>query len=163
MPSSERSYKEGPADPDILLNVRTKYNILSELTAATEKILREGKLSLQTHLSQDFLSAASGRRISVILNPWRENVAVIIYFSEGGIAYNKERPGSELLLEHELAIFLHLWVNRQNTPSPNDWHMPTEEQRATWLKAVSKEIVTALNTTCRTVDRIDSETILCDN
>lgn len=121
--------------------------------------LEEQPLLLEIEKWPDPILAVSFQKPSRIFPGWREWVSVLIHVDDYCVA-----PSDDLAC-YEIEVFLAIYVNKQATARPTDWHMPTESQTKRYIASLKKTVFRALDTLCRdsgrTVTRLDSESVVC--
>lgn len=107
---------------------------------------------------RDFDVTASGpRRLSKVVTGWRERLSIYLNGYEGE---QDNEHGRAATLSFELATVL--YVNRQNTTRPNDWHMPPPEVDGLYQERLLISLKSAMAAACRAGRWWDSETFLCN-
>ncbi len=126
---------------------------LSAVIAQAEKALRSAPLALRTHVLPNSVVGAAQPRRSSVLRGWFEWVDVRVDVQD---AVREQKPA------FELTATVHMYVNKQNTPSPKDWRMPDEQLYLAYREAVHANLRAALGSLCRNPLWRDSYTMECD-
>jgi len=119
----------------------TKLPSMDKIEDAVAKALARPILSLSIVPVpvQDSLKAMALPRPSLVNPPWREWATVRVDLVPNG---------SGITRYVSFYPDITLYVNRQNTPDPSDWRMPSQDQQARFNQAVVKALKQTLSSLC---------------
>ena len=89
-------------------------------------------------------------RTSSIIQGWHE------YLTLRGWVENRNEIG-----QYDIGVASTVYVNRQNTDRPEEWHLPTDQQQAAYVAALSLSLKRALQAFCPAGRWRDAETFEC--
>ena len=92
-------------------------------------------------------------RTSPLLLGWREMVTVRVDIETA------QQPPPPWL---GLTVSVNLYVTPQNTPRPEDWHLPTPQQADTWREHLSSALRSSMAVFCRAPIWQRNNVLLCD-
>jgi hypothetical protein len=121
-----------------------------------QKALAGPPLSLSTIMRTSSVVGTGSYRISPVLSGWREFVSVII-----NIELEFDHSGAITAIGVDISTSL--YVNRQNTDRPEDWHMPSPQQDLTYFEAVRGNLKKLLAGLCKTHAWVDDQTLSCSS
>jgi hypothetical protein len=107
-------------------------------------------LGLETVLKNAGVLGRAKYRVSPVIQGWRDYITVRAFFEE------TDRPNAV-----ELAVATTIYVNRQNTDRPDDWHLPSDQQQAAYVAQLSASVKRQLATVCPRGGWRDAETFVC--
>jgi len=113
-----------------------------------QQALRGDPLLLRTNASRNFIRASAPPRISAVLDPYREEITLFVQIND------HERTS-------HLDMTLVLLVNRQNTDRDQDWHRPSQAQRARYGSAIEDVVRSAFSAACPDGRSSDDFTWVC--
>ncbi len=123
---------------------------ISSVLTAAQNALETPPLNLIAEKITSSAVAGNGQyRVSSVLPGWHELVTVRADIDD-------ECDGCL-----GVKIFTTLYVNRQNTDRPEDWHLPSERQGQTYLNAVRHSFKQPLQSLCTNSKWTDDRTLVC--
>ena len=101
-----------------------------------------------TRLENQSLLATARDRVSPVLSPWREKVTVRVDFRMGrGVEFD---------------VATTIYVNRQNTPTDSDWHLPDQTQNQRYVSELLEALKGGLADSCVRLRWADSYNGWCE-
>ena len=107
-------------------------------------------LGLETLFKNTGVLGRAKYRASPVIQGWRDYITVRAFF--------EETDNPRLV---ELAVATTIYVNRQNTDRPDDWHLPTDQQQSAYVAQLSASLKRQLATMCPRGSWSDAETFFC--
>lgn len=107
-------------------------------------------LGLETTFKNEGVLGKAHYRVSPVIQGWRDYVTVRAFFEE------TDDPDAI-----ELAVATTIYVNRQNTPRPEDWHLPSDQQQSAYVTQISTSVKRQLAAVCPRGGWHDAETFVC--
>jgi hypothetical protein len=144
------------ARPEFTLRLRSsppEYRAPSKSAIATElkRAFQEPPLSFRAEGGQDLVEAIAEFRASPILIGWREIVTIEVLLRD----LNETPAGVGVVLNVTIN------VNRQNTPRPEDFHLPDAYQQQLYISRVRSTVDVAIRRVCKSVVQLDSDEFSC--
>jgi hypothetical protein len=124
---------------------------IDNVLKVTQESLGGPPLGFETQLSRSSLIAVASYRLSPVLKGWRELITVRVDVDES----YPPPPGVGLRLSTTL------YVNRQNTDRPEDFHLPSEQQQHAYVEAIKAVLKAPLQSLCKKSIWKDSGTLSC--
>jgi hypothetical protein len=107
-------------------------------------------IKLETIARKAKVVGSAKYRPSPVIQGWRDYITVRALLEEG------DQAGL-----FELGVATTIYVNRQNTDRPDDWHLPSVQQHAAYISAISRSLKRELQRICPTGAWRDAETFVC--
>ena len=135
----------------------------SVVLAAMSRAFAGKPLSLETQVEDadtplPVIVGTANYRASPILPNWREMVTVLAIVAHG----SDEEPSTH---DQVFTIFIRasaaLFVNKQNTSRPGDWHQPDPQQQEVYFSAIRESVRRQLESLCKRPAWLDSRTLTC--
>jgi len=143
-----------PGRPDFRISIIRKPILeVSAVVSRMAKILAAAPLSLATDVGQERVIGSAQYRVSPFLPGHRELVTVRV-----DVRSSDEVEPPFVGME----IGLTLYVNRQNTDRPGDWHLPSPQQEAHYLGKIRGLLRSPLATLCGTAEWRGELILVCD-
>jgi len=150
----------GRPDFDISINFQNRPiagSVISAALAASQQGLANPPFSLSTTLAARSVLGVAAYRVSPILPSSRELVTLRVDVSFDGKTTDLPIP------KLGLAISSTLYVNRQNTQRPEDWHLPSPQQEQSYLSQFKATLKRSIQSICRTSTWTDDSTLMCES
>jgi hypothetical protein len=139
--------------PDFTLTIRHKSPLSgSTILRAIETALTGAPLLLSATRVETTLIGTAEYRSSPILPGWRELVTVRVDVTSS--RHFSDYTG--------VTISTTLYVNRQNTVQPADWHLPTPAQEQAYSRAILSDLKTPIQALCLSSEWVDDKTLRCE-
>ncbi len=122
--------------PDFSLKIHGTPPDGTSISKRVSEALKSSPLELETSIYGDHtVFGIASYRVSKVLPGWREIVTVRVDLGSSGWSESKYTG---------VVISTTLYVNRQNTTSPNDWNLPTEQQNNAYLNIIKSGMLNSL-------------------
>lgn len=166
---SRRSGEEGGPADDYLIQILTRGPGLEpKILNLLAQGLSSSTLGLRVSASTGGFAGLKGLseyRASSVLPGWREYVVLRIDVDQVLCVEDPTSPtnkGAPSPYPYCLRYSSQLWVNRQNSDSPSDWHRPSDAQEKSYELNVARTIRQSLNQLCAAPSWRTENILRCD-